>query len=233
MDNTIQMIRSKLFELRDEKFREFQARLMPTVPKDVIIGVRTPLLRKLASEISKSGQAGEFLSHLPHKYYEENNIHGYIIAALPDFDTCVLELDRFLPYIDNWATCDTINPRTFGRHLSELMPHIRRWLSSDQTYTIRFGLNMLMSYYLDDAFSPEYLEMASKVKNGEYYVDMMEAWFFATALAKQYDSTIPYLEQRLLSGSVHSKTIQKAAESNRITDEKKEYLRLLRHRRNS
>ena len=184
MDNTIQMIRSKLFELRDEKFREFQARLMPTVPKDVIIGVRTPLLRKLASEISKSGQAGEFLSHLPHKYYEENNIHGYIIAALPDFDTCVLELDRFLPYIDNWATCDTINPRTFGRHLSELMPHIRRWLSSDQTYTIRFGLNMLMSYYLDDAFSPEYLEMASKVKNGEYYVDMMEAWFFCNGAGK-------------------------------------------------
>ena len=201
---------------------------MPTVDPDTVIGVRMPALRKLAKDFAETPEAAEFLQTLPHRYYEENNLHGLLISAMRDYDRAVAALDAFLPYVDNWATCDLIRPKVFQKHLPELLEKIQVWLASDHTYTVRFGLEMLMTCYLDDAFRPEYPELAAGVRSGEYYVNMMIAWYFATALAKQYDPALPYLRERRLDPWIHNKAIQKAIESCRVTGEQKAYLRTLK-----
>ncbi|MCI1951622.1 MAG: DNA alkylation repair protein [Clostridiales bacterium] len=221
-------VQSELFKMQDLKYRDFQAKLTPTIKKETMIGVRTPQLRKFAAAFSKQPEAEVFLKTLPHKYYEENNLHGFLIERMKDYDACIRALDAFLPYVDNWATCDLMTPKIFQKHLTELLCQIKKWIQSDQTYTIRFGIEMLMSFYLDDKFQPEYLELPAKIKSQEYYVNMMIAWYFATALAKQYKATLPYLEQYRLEPWTHNKAIQKAVESYRITDEQKAYLRTLK-----
>ena len=221
-------IRERLFELQDLKYRDFNSSLIPTVDKETVIGVRTPQLRKLAKELSKDPDIEIFLRTLPHKYFEENNLHGLIIEAMKYYDRCVAEMKLFLPYIDNWATCDIISPKTFKKHLPELLDEIKVWIGSDHTYTVRFGIEMLMSFYLDDEFKPEYPEMVAGVKSEEYYVNMMIAWYFATALAKQYDAVLPIIEEKRLEKWTHNKAIQKSVESYRITPEQKVYLKTLK-----
>lgn len=219
-----------LFELEDHGYKEFHSRLMPTVDPDTVIGVRTPELRRLAKKLAKDPEINLFLDTLPHTYYEENNLHGFILETIKDYEACVEAVDTFLPYIDNWATCDMFTPKVFKKHLPELLVKIREWMSSEKTYTVRFGIKMLMNYYLDDAFSPEYLEMVAGVKSDEYYINMMIAWFFATALAKQYEDTVPYLEEKRLERWIHNKTIQKAVESRRIEEQKKIFLKTLKEK---
>lgn len=222
-------IQSRLFGLQDLNYRCFQCKLMPTVAPESVIGVRTPELRKIAKELSGTAEANEFLKILPHKYYEENNLHGFLIALMTDYNQIIESLDKFLPYVDNWATCDMMCPKVFKKHLPpELLEKIREWLKSSHTYTIRFAIEMLMDFYLNDLFLPEYPEMVAAVKSEEYYVNMMIAWYFATALAKQYDAVLPFLEQHRLEPWTHNKAIQKAIESYRITDEQKAYLRTLK-----
>lgn len=218
----------RLFALRDEGYQEFQSKLMPTVSSEAIIGVRTPFLRKLAAEFSGTPAAEDFLRILPHEYYEENNLHAFLVEKIRDYDRALNEAERFLPYIDNWATCDCFCPKVFARHREELIMPIRRWLGSDKLYTVRYGIGMLMRYYLDDAFKPEYLEWAAGVKSGEYYLNMMRAWYFATALAKQPDAAFPWIAERRLDVWTHNKTIQKAAESFRIPAEMKLRLKELK-----
>lgn len=223
-------IQEKLFALADSDYKQFHCRLMPTVNPDRVIGVRTPALRKLAKELAKQFNTDLYFADLPHDYYEENNLHGFFIEGIKDYEKCIEEIDRFLPYVDNWATCDLMSPKVFKKHLPELLDKINEWISSKETYTIRFGINMLMKYYLDDAFTEKCLVMVSTVTSEEYYVNMVIAWYFATALAKQWDAAIPYIEQKKLAPWTHNKTIQKAVESRRITDEQKAYLRTLREK---
>ena len=217
-----------LFALQDLKYRDFQAKLMPTVDPETVIGVRTPELRRLAKEYAKTPEAREFLKLLPHRYYEENNLHGFLLETVKDYGQAMEYVENFLPYINNWATCDMVCPKVFGKHLPELLEKIRVWIASGETYTVRFGLGMLMRFYLDEAFRPEYLELAASLRSEEYYVNMMTAWYFATALAKQYGAALPYLQERRLDPWTHNKTIQKALESRRISEEQKTCLRALR-----
>ncbi|MGI5930542.1 DNA alkylation repair protein [Pseudoflavonifractor sp.] len=221
-------IQEKLFALQDLNYRQFQAKLMPTVDPEQIIGVRMPALRKLAKELKGTAEAESFLDALPHRYYDENNLHGLLLCARSGYEETVARLDIFLPHVDNWATCDLLSPKAFRAHPPQLPEQIRRWLDSGDTYTVRFGLEMLLSFYLDECFRPEYLDWAAEVKSEEYYVRMMVAWYFATALAKQYDAALPYLTGRRLEQWTHNKTIQKAVESYRITPEQKDALRALR-----
>lgn len=231
-ESVIKNVQRELFEMQDLKYRDFHAKLMPTVNKDTVIGVRTPELRKFAKEYGKTEEAKIFLQVLPHQYYEENNLHGLLIEQIKDYDQCIEELERFLPYIDNWATCDLLAVRTVKKHLDLFIKEICRWMESEHTYTIRFGINMLMRYYLEDEFKPEYPEKVVAVRSEEYYVNMMRAWYFATALAKQYEKILPFLEEHRMDVWTHNKTIQKATESYRITPEQKEYLRTLRIKTN-
>ena len=228
MDEILKNIRARLFELQDLTYRDFQAKLMPTVDPGTIIGVRTPMLRQLAKEYAGRPESREFLKRLPHLYYEENNLHAFLLERIKDYDRAMEETEAFLPFIDNWATCDMLCPKVFGKHLPELLEKIRIWIRSSRTYTVRFGLGMLMRYYLDEAFKPKYLELAASVKSEEYYISMMAAWYFATALAKQYDAALPYLTLGRLEPGIHNRTIQKAVESRRITPEQKAFLRSLR-----
>ena len=221
-------ITKKLFELQDEKYADFQAKLTPGVPRECMIGVRVPQVRILAKSYCKDPESETFLQELPHQYYDENMLHGLVLSEIKDFESCVKAVDAFLPYVDNWAVCDIMSPKVFKKHKEELLPIIKRWVSSDQVYTCRFGMEMLMSHYLDQDYKPEYLEIVAVVRSDEYYVNMMIAWFFATALAKQWDTVIPYIEQKRLDPWVHNKTIQKARESYRITPEQKEYLKGLK-----
>jgi len=223
-------IRESLFAQQDIAYRDFHSKLMPGIDIEKIIGIRTPQLRKLAKEFAKDAEIDDFLSSLPHQYYDENNLHGFIISEIKDYDHTIDEIDRLLPYIDNWATCDLIRPKSFNKNHSKLIKDIRRWMKSSRTYTIRFGIEMLMTHFLDEDFRPEYLEWVAAIRNDEYYVKMMVAWYFATALAKQYESTLPIIEQKRLATWTHNKTIQKAIESFRITDEQKEYLKGLRRK---
>lgn len=216
-----------LFSLQDLSYRDFHARLMPTVDKEKIIGVRVPFLRKKAKNINKA-EAEAFMKELPHRYYEENNLHGFIIAEIKDFDLCIKELECFLPYVDNWATCDGMNPKVLGTRPCKLMLKIKEWLLSGHTYTVRFAIKCLMDFYLDGNFSEEILEIVASVKSEEYYINMMCAWFFATALAKQKDSTLPFFTEGRLDTWVHNKAISKACESFRVDDETKMLLRKLR-----
>ena len=223
-------IRETLFSLRDEKFASFQARLIPNVAPERIIGVRTPALRKLAKTLRGSGEAEEFLKALPHDFFEENNLHAFLLCEMKDFDACVQAVEDFLPYVDNWATCDQMSPGVFRKNKQALLPYIRCWIASERCYTRRFGTGMLMSHFLDEDFREEYLRLVSDKGSEEYYVNMMIAWYFATALAKQYEAALPYLENRRLDPWVHNKTIQKAVESFRVSDEHKACLRALKIR---
>ena len=227
----IQLIREELFRLQDREYRDFQKKLIPTADPDTVIGVRTPELRKYAAQLVKSDRIDEFLSVLPHRYFDENQLHAFIVSEIRDFDRCVREIIRFLPYVDNWATCDQMSPKVFRKHRNELLPHIREWMDSGETYTVRFGIGMLMQHFLDADFRPKYPEWVAGIRSEEYYVNMMIAWYFATALAKQYDQVIPYIENRRLGDWTHNKTIQKAVESFRITPEQKVYLKSLKCRR--
>ena len=218
-------VQQELFALQDPAYRAFHSKLMPTVDPECIIGVRTPQLRKFAKAFAKTDAAAGFLRELPHRYYEENNLHGFLIESMREFDSAIAALDAFLPYVDNWATCDLMRPKVFLKQRDRLLPHIRRWMASTHPYTIRFGIEMLMVHFLDDAFRPEYLDWVADLRSDEYYVNMMIAWFFATALAKQYDAALPYLEKNRLAVWTHNKTIQKAVESDRISTEQKSYLR--------
>ena len=218
-------LQKQLFELQDLKYRDFHSKLMPETDKETVIGIRTPVLRKFAKEFAGTSEAEAFLRQLPHRYYEDNNLHMMLITGIKDYEKCMEEIQRFLPCIDNWATCDYPAPKCFARHKDQVLEEAKRWISSGETYVIRYGIGMLMRLFLDEDFSSEYLEMAAAVQSQEYYVNMMIAWYFATALAKQWDATVPYIEQHKLSDWVHRKTVQKAVESYRITPEQKEYLK--------
>lgn len=224
----MQEVTEKLFAMQDLEYRAFHSRLVPTLSSDKIIGVRTPALRAYAKEFFKTENAEKFMAQLPHKYYEENNLHGMLIEQIKDYDTCIMRLREFLPYIDNWATCDLLRPKVFKHSTERLLPEIRLWLKSEKTYTVRFAIEMLMTFYLDDNFCDEYPAMVCSVKSDEYYINMMQAWYFATALAKQHSAVLPYIEQYRLEPQTHNMAIQKAVESFRITDEQKKYLKTLK-----
>ena len=223
-------IREALYQLRDEEYRAFQVKLIPNIAPDTMIGVRTPALRSLAKQLYRAGDCAAFLAELPHRCFDENQLHAFILSEMRDFETCIVETCRFLPYVDNWATCDQLSPKAFKKHRQQLPEYISVWLASGHTYTVRFAIGMLMAHFLDEAFDPEYLRTVSQVRSEEYYVRMMVAWYFATALAKQYDAALPYIEERRLDPWTHNKAIQKGVESNRIPDERKAYLKTLRAR---
>ena len=224
MDN----IQKKLFQLQDVGYGDFHSKLMPNIPREKIIGIRVPVLRRFVKGLSKA-EKEDFLQQLPHTYYEENNLHGLIIMESKDYGSCIGELERFLPHIDNWATCDMLRPKILRKHLSELLEKIYQWLASEDTYTVRLAIGFLMSFYLDDgAYQREYLAKVAEVSSQEYYVRMMVAWYFATALAKQYQDALPYMQKGRLEEWTRRKAIQKALESRRVSPEHKEYLRSLR-----
>ncbi len=224
-------IEAELFELQDKNYRDFQAKLIPTVNPETVIGVRTPDFRAMAKKMVKEGVFEVFLEELPHKYFEENQLHAFIISELKDYEQCVRELNKFLLFIDNWATCDQLSPKVFKKHKTELLKEVKEWLKSEHAYTVRFGIGMLMEHYLDKDFDGRYLSMVASIRSDEYYINMMVAWYFATALAKQYDATLPYIEEKKLYLWTHNKAIQKAVESYRITDEQKGYLRTLKEKK--
>ena len=221
-------IRDELKKLADEKYREMQKTIIPTADPDSIIGVRTPELRKMAKALVKRDDIDEFLSDLPHKSFDENQLHAFVLSEMKDYDACMEKLNAFLPYVDNWATCDQMSPKIFKKHKAELLKQVKVWLKSKETYTVRFGIGMLMEHFLDDDFDPAYPKMVSRIRSEEYYINMMIAWYFATALAKQYDAVIPYIEEKKLADWTHNKAIQKSVESYRITDEQKAYLKTLK-----
>lgn len=221
-------ILDELFKLSDKKYAEFQSKLIPNIPRKTILGVRVPEIRKLAKEYLKNGEFKLFLNNLPHKYYDENLLHGMLISEIRDYNECIKELDKFLPYVDNWAVCDTISPKAFKNNKEKLIEKIKLWISSGEIYTCRFGILMLMKHFLDNNFKPEYLEITANIRSDEYYIKMMTAWFFATALSKHWCETIVYLESNKLDVWTHNKTIQKARESYRIARSQKEYLKSLK-----
>lgn len=218
-------LRGELLVRQDLKYKAFQEKLIPNIDPGTIIGVRTPELRQLAKEM---GEGVAFKRALPHRYFEENQLHAFLLEGVKDFQKAIAEVEDFLPYVDNWATCDQLRPRCFKKHRRELLPHIRRWLDSDHVYTIRFGMGMLMCHYLEESFTPEFPELVASVRHDDYYVKMMAAWYFATALAKQYDAVLAYITGYRLESWTHNKTIQKAVESYRITPEQKEFLKKYR-----
>lgn len=221
-------IQKQLYEHQDQAYAEFQSRLIPTVPRETVIGVRVPEIRKLAKRYVKDPEYTEFMKQLPHRYYDENMLHGVLISGMKDYDACIRALEEFLPFVDNWAVCDIMSPKIFRKNRDRLTDKIREWTVSERTYTCRFGIGMLMTHYLDEDFRPEYLEIPAGIHSQEYYVNMMIAWYFATALAKQWDDAVRYLQEKRLIPWVHNKTIQKAKESFRITGEQKEYLKTLK-----
>lgn len=228
MTQTEKYVCDRLFGLQDLKYKDFHSKLMPTVDSELVIGVRTPELRRLAKEFLKSDMAEEFLSSLPHRYYEENNLHAFMISSIKDYGEVIGRLNTFLPYVDNWATCDMMRPVIFKDHRSELLKEIDEWLKSDKVYTIRFGIEMLMVHFLEDDFDILYPQRVAEIRSDGYYVKMMIAWYFATALAYRYDEILPFIESKNLEPWTHNKAIQKAVESYRITAEQKEYLKTLK-----
>lgn len=231
MNKTTTMIQKKLIALQDEKYRDFHSKLMPTIDANKIIGVRVPALRRLAKELAgelTDQEIKEFMDDLPHRYYEENNLHAFMIEGIGDFDRTMKAVNDFLPFVDNWATCDSMSPKVFKKHLPEMQKQIEIWIDSNETYTVRFAIGMLMKNYLDEAFQTVQAERVAAVKNDDYYIKMMVAWYFATALAKQREAIMPFFEQRRLEVWTHNKAIQKCIESYRISDKDKEYLRTLK-----
>lgn len=225
-------IRRDLFAMQDIQYRDFHSKLMPTVDKELVIGVRTPQLRKYSKELYKNQreEAEAFMQELPHRYYEENNVHAFLIEQIKEYGECIKALDVFLPYVDNWATCDMMNPKIVKKHLPQLISDAKRWMASKHTYMVRYGIKILMDHFLDEEFKPEYPMMVASIQSDEYYIKMVIAWYFATALSKQYDAILPYIEENKLDVWTHNKTIQKAVESYRITPEQKAYLRTLKRR---
>ncbi len=226
----IDEIRTELKKLQDTGYRDMQVTIIPTVNPDSIIGVRTPALRQLAKELSKREEISVFLEDLPHRYFEENQLHAFILSGMKDAAGCIKLVDSFLPCVDNWATCDQMSPKVFKKNKDLLLEYVNRWIKSDHTYVKRFAIGMLMEHFLDEDFKTSYLTKVSKIRSKEYYVNMMTAWYFATALAKQYDAALPYIEGQKLDIWTHNKTIQKAVESFRITPEQKEYLKSLKRK---
>ena len=222
-------LHQKLYDLQDMKYRDMQIKIIPNLNPESIVGVRTPELRNMAKESLKAGDYKDFLEDLPHKYFEENQLHAFIISGIKDLNECMEELEKFLPYVDNWATCDQMSPKMFKKHREVLLAHIKEWIASDKPYTIRFGVGMLMEHFLDEDYDPQYPEMVAGIRSEEYYVNMMIAWYFATALAKQYESVLPFLEKKRLDDWTHNKAIQKCVESRRITEEQKKYLKTLKN----
>ena len=223
-------LQEKLWALRDEKYADFSAKLIPEADRAHFIGVRTPDIRKLAKENYGTKEAESFLGVLPHAYFDEDQLHAFLISNDKDFDSCLRRVCDFLPYVDNWATCDQMNPKVFGKpkYRDAMLAQIKKWLRSKKKYEVRFGIRMLMCYFLDDAFDPKYLDLVAKIRSEEYYINMMIAWYFATALAKQYEAAVKVLEAGVLSAWVQNKAIQKAIESYRVSDEHKTYLRTLK-----
>ncbi len=221
-------VQKELFAMQDLKYKKFHSALMPTVSPDLIIGVRVPQLRKFAKKFAKTLPAEDFLNSLPHNYYEENNLHAFLIEQEKDFARALILTEKFLPYIDNWATCDMFRPPVFKKNPDKLIKEIYKWIKSDKVYTVRFGIGLLLSFYLDENFSPEFLEEVSKIRSDEYYINMMVAWYFQTALVKQYNHAIPYITGHRLSKWVHNKTIQKSVESLKISKETKDYLNTMK-----
>ncbi|SDO84134.1 DNA alkylation repair protein [Selenomonas ruminantium] len=228
MEAALTDVQDTLFSLQDNKYRDFQAKLIPTVPQENIIGVRTPALRQLARKIYQAGQEKSFLSALPHRYFEENQMHAFIISLLPDYEQCAAAVGVFLPYVDNWATCDQMSPKVFRKHRQELAVQIKEWLAAEPVYGRRFAIKMLMDHFLDEDFSPAYMELVAELRSNEYYINMMIAWYFATALAKQPEAAMPFIEGKRLADWTHNKAIQKACESRRISPEMKVALRKLK-----
>lgn len=223
-------IRKELRKLQDTGYRDMQVTIIPSVSADSIIGVRTPALRQLAKEFSKHEDVSLFLEELPHKYFEENQLHAFILSGMKDAESCIELVDAFLPYVDNWATCDQMSPKIFKKNKKLLLEYVDKWIRSDHTYVKRFAIGMLMEHFLDEDFKTSYLTRVSKIRSDEYYVNMMTAWYFATALAKQYEAALPFIEKHKLDIWTHNKTIQKAVESYRITPEQKEYLKTLKRK---
>ncbi len=221
-------LQKKLFSMQDEAYRRFQQKLLPTLPSETIIGIRTPALRSFAKDFAKTSDAKEFIKKLPHVYYEENNVHAFIIETIADFDDAVAALDDFLPYVDNWATCDSMSPKALEKNIPALYKKAQEWMTSKKTYTVRFGIGILMRFFLDERFTLSSATLVSKIRSDEYYINMMVAWYFATALAKQYDAALPFIEKKKLDVWTHNKTIQKAIESYRVPDDRKKYLRSLK-----
>ena len=221
-------LHEELFKLQDTEYRDFNSSLIPGIDKETVIGIRTPVLRKFAKEYAKSGETEQFMRELPHEFYEENNLHMMLIGQIKDYDECISELEKFLPYIDNWATCDSPLPKCFDKNKEDVLERAKNWIATDATYVKRYGMGVMMRLFLDEDFKEEYIQLVASVKSEEYYVNMMIAWYIATALAKQWDAAIPYIQERRLSEWVHRKSIQKAVESYRITPEQKEYLKGLR-----
>jgi 3-methyladenine DNA glycosylase AlkD len=222
---------AELFRMQDKEYALMQARIIPTVSAGRIIGVRTPALRTFAKRLYRDTDVEAFLACAPHQYFDEDQLHAFVISLEKDFDKCIAEVDAFLPCIDNWATCDQLSPKAFRKEPEKLLPYIRSWINADKTYTIRFAIGMLMQHFLDERFDPKYADMVAEVRSEEYYVNMMIAWYFATALAKQYETILPYLEEKRLADWTHNKAIQKSVESYRITDEQKAYLKTLKVRK--
>ncbi|MCR4702064.1 MAG: DNA alkylation repair protein [Saccharofermentans sp.] len=223
-------IRAELLKNQDLGYRDLQKTTIPSADADSIIGVRTPVLRSIAKELAKRDDISVFLDNLPHKLFEENQLHAFILSGMKDLDECLKLVDRFLPYVDNWATCDQMSPKVFRKNKKLLLGYVEKWISSDLTYVKRFAIGMLIEHFLDEDFKPSYLSKVAKIRSEEYYVNMMIAWYFATALAKQYDQALPFIEKHKLDRWTHNKTIQKAVESYRITPEQKEYLKTLRRK---
>ena len=223
-------LQNRLFAMQDETYRQFMQKLLPTVDLERIIGIRTPQLRQFSKEFAREPQAMTFLTQLPHTYYEEDNLHAYLVAAMKDFEQVMAYTEEFLPYIDNWATCDVFSPKVFQKYPEQLYPRLLSWMTSERTYTVRFGIVRLMEYYLNEQFQPEMLERVAAIHTDEYYINMAVAWYFSIALIKQAEATLPYIEQHLLDRWVHNKTIQKAVESYRIEDSMKTYLKSLRRK---
>ncbi len=222
-------IEEMLFSLKDNGYKDFSAALTPSVSDSLIIGVRVPELRKLAKSMQQE-EAREFISQLPHKYYEENNLHAFLIEKITDTDECILEIDRFLPFVDNWATCDMMSPKVFKKNKEALYKAIKRWIASGETYAVRYGIVRLMSHFLDEDFKIEHMDLVASAQNEEYYINMAVAWYFATALAKQYNSAVEFIKESKLKVWTHNKAIQKARESRRITQSQKEYLNTLKRK---
>ena len=219
---------AELFRLQDKKYADMQKRIIPTVDPDRIIGVRTPELRSFAKKLYKDEEIDLFLADLPHRYFDEDQLHSFVISTEKDLDACIKKIEEFLPYIDNWATCDQLSPKAFKKEPKKLLPYIRTWIKSNETYTVRFAIGMLMRFFLDEEFDTKYADMVAELRSEEYYINMMIAWYFDTALAKQYAAILPYLEEKRLDAWTHNKAIQKSIESYRITPEQKEYLRTLK-----
>ena len=221
-------IESMLYALVDNVYRDFNSKLIPNISTEKIIGVRTPVLRKFAKDMIRLGMEGDFIKRLPHKYFEENQLHAFILSDLKDFEIAVKEVDRFLFYVDNWATCDQMSPKIFIKNTDKLLNYIKKWIKSKHTYMVRFGVLCLMRYFLDDRFDIKYSDMVANINSKEYYVNMMRAWYFATAAAKQFDIVLPYFQKDKIDEWTRQRAIQKALESYRVTDEHKQKLRALR-----